>query len=83
MSSNKKWVWPVIDKGDLYDCDFTRDTIDSLINALSLEKTFNETDEEKVARILKRDFETAHGMTFDKFIEVYQRMLKECPEKLI
>ncbi len=42
-----------------------------------------ESDEDKVVRILKTDFEAKHGMTFDKFIEVYNKILKDSPEKLI
>lgn len=42
-----------------------------------------ETDEQKVVRILKGDFEKKFGMTFEKFIETYQRLLETSPEKLI
>lgn len=58
---------------------------DKVINDLlsKYNKPTLETDEEKVIRILKKDFEAKHGMTFDKFIEVYQKILSESPEKLI
>ena len=42
-----------------------------------------ETDEAKVVRILKGDFEKKFGITFDKFTETYHKMLEKCPEKLI
>lgn len=42
-----------------------------------------ESEEDKVARILKGDFEKQFGITFEKFIEVYHRMLEHSPEKLI
>ena len=58
---------------------------DKVINDLlnKYQKPTLETDEEKVIRILKKDFEVKHGMTFDKFIETYQKILEESPEKLI
>ena len=58
---------------------------DKVINDLlnKYKKPTLETDEEKVIRILKKDFEAKHGMTFDKFVEVYQKILSESPEKLI
>lgn len=58
---------------------------DKVINDLldKYQKPTLETDEEKVIRILKKDFELKHGMTFDKFIEIYQKILSESPEKLI
>lgn len=58
---------------------------DKVINDLltKYNKPTLETDEEKVIRILKKDFEVKHGMTFDKFIETYQKILSESPEKLI
>lgn len=60
-------------------------TKDKVINDLltKYNKPTLETDEEKVIRILKKDFEAKHGMTFDKFVEVYQKILSESPEKLI
>lgn len=42
-----------------------------------------ETDDQKVIRILKGDFEKKFGMTFEKFIETYHRLLETSPEKLI
>lgn len=42
-----------------------------------------ETDEQKVIRILKGDFEKKFGMTFEKFIEVRESILEHNPEKLI
>lgn len=42
-----------------------------------------ETDEQKVIRILKGDFEKKFGMTFEKFIEVRETILEHNPEKLI
>lgn len=42
-----------------------------------------ETDEDKVVRILKGDFENKFGMTYEKFIEMYNEILKKNPEKLI
>ncbi len=42
-----------------------------------------ETDDQKVIRILKGDFEKKFGMTFEKFIETYHGLLETSPEKLI
>lgn len=42
-----------------------------------------ETDEEKVVRILKGDFEKKFGMTYEKFKNVYDIILRDNPEKLI
>ena len=42
-----------------------------------------ESDEEKVVRIIKGDFENIFGISLEKFNEVYQNILKNCPEKLI
>lgn len=42
-----------------------------------------ESDEEKVLRIIKGDFENIFGISLEKFNEVYQNILKNCPEKLI
>ena len=46
-------------------------------------KQRDESDEDKVIRILKKDFEAKHGMSFDKFIETYNKILANNPEKLI
>lgn len=61
-----------------------------LIQSIKTDKEFSkalrqpvETDADKVVRILKHDFEKKHGMTFDKFIEVYNDLLKNNPERLI
>lgn len=42
-----------------------------------------ESDEEKVVRIIKGDFENIFGISLEKFNEVYHNILKNCPEKLI
>ncbi len=42
-----------------------------------------ETDEEKVIRIIKGDFEYKFGMTFDKFQDVLKSIMINNPEKLI
>lgn len=42
-----------------------------------------ESDEEKVLRIIKGDFEYIFGISLEKFNEVYHNILKNCPEKLI
>ena len=42
-----------------------------------------ESEEDKVARILKGDFEKQFGITFEKFIEVYNYIVENNPEKLI
>jgi hypothetical protein len=42
-----------------------------------------ESDEEKVLRIIKGDFENIFGISLEKFNEVYHNILKNCPEKLI
>ena len=47
------------------------------------EKHYNESDEDKVIRILKKDFEAKHEISFDKFIEIYNKILINNPEKLI
>jgi hypothetical protein len=41
------------------------------------------SEEEKVVKLLKGGFEEKHGLTFDKFIEVYNKLLQDNPEKLI
>ncbi len=42
-----------------------------------------DSDEEKVLRIIKGDFEYIFGISLEKFNEVYHNILKNCPEKLI
>ena len=42
-----------------------------------------ESDEEKVVRIIKGDFENIFGISLEKFNEEYHNILKNCPEKLI
>lgn len=42
-----------------------------------------ETDEEKVIRLMKGGFEKHHGITFERFIEIYHCILEKSPEKLI
>ena len=42
-----------------------------------------ESDEEKMVRIIKGDFENIFGISLEKFNEVYHNILKNCPEKLI
>ena len=42
-----------------------------------------ETEEDKVIRLLKGDFEKKTGITFERFIEVYNSILEKNPEKLI
>lgn len=42
-----------------------------------------ETDEELVIRLLKGDFENKCGISFDKFTEIHESILKNNPEKLI
>ena len=50
---------------------------------LSDNEVKKETDEEKVIRILKGDFEETFGMSFDKFIDIYNNLLENNPDKLI
>ena len=42
-----------------------------------------ETDEEKVIRLLKHDFEENNGISFEKFMDVYHNIVENNPEKLI
>lgn len=42
-----------------------------------------ETEDQKVIRILKGDFEKKFGMTFERFVEVRERLIETHPEKLI
>lgn len=42
-----------------------------------------ETEEEKVIRILKGDFEKTFGISWDRFQIVYNKILESNPEKLI
>ncbi len=42
-----------------------------------------ETEHDTVVRILKGDFEKKFGMTYDRFVELYNDILKNNPEKLI
>ena len=37
------------------------------------------TNEEKVISILKGGFEKEYGMSFDKFVEIYNEMKETCP----
>lgn len=63
-----------------------QDTDSELLRQLTaLLKTakIDETEEQKVIRILKHDFESTHGITFERFIEVYHNILRDSPEKLI
>lgn len=56
------------------------------INQLYYYKTQNiatETDQEKVLRIVKGDFEKKFGMPLDRFNEVLGEIYKNNPEKLI
>lgn len=55
-----------------------------LDESINTEKTLlSETLEEKTIRILRGDFEKHFGIPFETFIEVYNTILEECPEKLI
>ena len=65
---------------DSWHNDWTDEEMKKKFEELAASK---ETDEDKVARILKGDFEKKFGMTFEKFIEVYHKMLENSPEKLI
>lgn len=51
------------------------------ISKLGSEPELNEHD--KVVKILKGDFEKKFGMTYDRFVEIYNEILKNNPEKLI
>lgn len=42
-----------------------------------------ETDEERIIRIVKRDFEETFGISYDVFKAGYDKIVKESPEKLI
>jgi hypothetical protein len=42
-----------------------------------------ETDEAKVIRLVKGDFEKQIGMSFDRFQEILKTIITENPEKLI
>lgn len=41
------------------------------------------SDEEKVIRLIKGDFEKYCGLSFDDFIKTHDHLLKNNPEKLI
>jgi len=45
--------------------------------------THEETEEDKVIKILKGGFEKKFNMSFEKFIEIYNNILENSPEKLI
>ena len=59
------------------------DDINNKIKENEPSKKPQETDQDKVARILKGDFEKQFGITFEKFIEVYHDIVENNPEKLI
>ena len=42
-----------------------------------------ESDQDKVVKLLKGGFEKIHGITFERFMEVYYEIVETCPEKLI
>ena len=43
----------------------------------------HENDKERVVKILKGGFENQFGMTYERFVELYNEILKDEPEKLI
>lgn len=43
----------------------------------------NESDKERVVKILKGGFENQFGMSYDRFVELYNEILKDEPERLI
>jgi len=43
----------------------------------------DETNEEKVIRLIKGGFEEQHGISFEEFQKVYKEILENNPEKLI
>lgn len=47
------------------------------------ENSKNESIHDKVARILKGDFEKYFGMSFDTFTEIHNEIIEKYPEKLI
>lgn len=64
------------------------DMLDDLCQINEIDMQFIEpvkydSDEEKVLRIIKGDFEYIFGISLEKFNEVYHNILKNCPEKLI
>lgn len=45
--------------------------------------TVDETKEERVKRLIKRDFEYNNGMSFDDFMQTYKKIILDNPELLI
>ena len=42
-----------------------------------------ESDEDRVVRMLKGDFEIIMGMSYERFIEIHKYLIEHHPEKLI
>lgn len=58
------------------------DEIDvEILNAVH--KRASETEEETVIRLLKGDFEEETGISFERFMEIYNDIMQRTPEKLI
>lgn len=67
--------------GPLYDLEnmfYSKKQVD-----MHLDLPPDETDEEKVVRLIKGDFEEMHGISFSKFQRIYKEILKNNPEKFI
>lgn len=90
-----KHDWKITHSGPSISREIEKDLITHLTKKIDLEllnslkgtwtDSFKKTesDEDKVVRILKGDFEKKFGMSFEKFIEVYNKLLDDSPEKLI
>ncbi len=78
FTHKQKW-WSYSDDNDYFKKDFETEWM----TKPAAKPARKETDEEKVVRILKGDFEKKFGMTFEKFIEVREKLLETHPEKLI
>lgn len=82
-------------KNNVNECaasDISFDTISEVMKRLKYQAELstteykplrNETDEEKVIRLLKGDFEKQCEISFEKFMEIYTLIVKTSPEKLI
>lgn len=82
-------IYKIINKSNnRYNKNFKKGEYrNSVITQWNIDRTWTstpyETDEEKVIKILKGDFEKKFGMSFEKFIDIYNNIINTSPEKLI
>jgi hypothetical protein len=72
-----------LDDFSVYKNNINYPGLDTLKEIAILADVKTETEEEKVLRIVKCDFEDKFGITIERFQQVYESIVETSPEKLI